>query len=73
LSLSFACPKESNQRKRQPQSIFGIIIFSVAHALQLVRYALSNSNAYLFPPLRNLKNANLFPKMLWWRSSPYGD
>ena len=28
-------PKESNQRKRQPQIFFGINIFSAAHALQL--------------------------------------
>jgi hypothetical protein len=33
---SFACPKETNQRKRQPQIFFGLNILSVAHALQLV-------------------------------------
>jgi hypothetical protein len=38
LLLSFACPKESNQRKRQPQIFFGITIFSAAHALQLPRF-----------------------------------
>jgi hypothetical protein len=27
----------------------------------------------LIPNARNLKNANLFPKMLWWQSSPCGD
>ena len=32
---SFACPKETNQRKRQPQIFFGLNILSVAHALQL--------------------------------------
>jgi hypothetical protein len=36
LFISFACPKETNQRKRQPQIFFGLNIFSVAHALQLV-------------------------------------
>jgi hypothetical protein len=28
LFISFACPKEMNQRKRQPQIFFGINIFS---------------------------------------------
>jgi Ca2+/Na+ antiporter len=49
LLLSFAYPKESNQRKRQPQIFFGINIFSAAHALQLALRHLadrSNSNAY---------------------------
>jgi hypothetical protein len=32
---SFACPKETNQRKRQPQIFFGLNILSVARALQL--------------------------------------
>jgi hypothetical protein len=36
LFISFACPKETNQRKRQPQIFFGLNILSVAHALQLV-------------------------------------
>jgi hypothetical protein len=35
LFISFACPKETNQRKRQPQIFFGLNILSVAHALQL--------------------------------------
>jgi hypothetical protein len=61
---SFACPKETNQRKGQPQIFFGLTILEVAHALQLVRSAHSNSNAYLYPSLRNLKNANLFPKKI---------
>jgi hypothetical protein len=34
--ISFACPKETNQRKRQPQIFFGLNILSVARALQLV-------------------------------------
>ena len=33
---SFACPKEMNQRKGQPQIFFGINILSAAHAIQLV-------------------------------------
>jgi hypothetical protein len=36
MFISFACPKETNQRKRQPQIFFGLNILSVAHALQLV-------------------------------------
>ena len=36
MFISFACPKETNQRKRQPQIFFGFNIFLVAHALQLV-------------------------------------
>ena len=36
MFISFACPKEMNQRKRQPQIFFGLNILSVAHALQLV-------------------------------------
>jgi len=36
MFISFACPKETNQRKRQPQIFFGFNILSVAHALQLV-------------------------------------
>ena len=51
LFISFACPKETNQRKRQPQIFFGLNIFKVAHTLQLAsprftRFR-SNSNAYL--------------------------
>ena len=34
--ISFACPKETNQRKGQPQIFFGINILSAAHAIQLV-------------------------------------
>jgi len=34
--ISFACPKEMNQRKRQPQIFFGINILEAAHAIQLV-------------------------------------
>ena len=52
---------------------FGLNILDVAHALQLVRYAHSNSNAYLWPPLRNLQNVNLFPKNTWRLYSPFGD
>jgi hypothetical protein len=36
LFISFACPKEMNQRKGQPQIFFGINILSAAHAIQLV-------------------------------------
>jgi hypothetical protein len=35
MFLSFACPKERNKRKRQPQIFFGLNILSDAHALQL--------------------------------------
>ena len=35
LFISFACPKETNQRKGQPQIFFGSNIFSAAHAIQL--------------------------------------
>ena len=65
MFISFACPKETNQRKRQPQIFFGLNILSVAHALQLALPPLrdrSNSDAFLGHSLRNLKNANLFPK-----------
>jgi hypothetical protein len=75
LFISFVCPKETNQRKGQPQIIFGINIFSAAYALQLVsRFAgSSNSNAGASPTLHSLENANLFPKIIWWHFSPYGD
>jgi hypothetical protein len=69
MFISFACPKETNQRKRQPQIFFGLNILSVAHALQLalpLTRDRSNSNAYFFLSLRNLKNVNLFPKKIWW-------
>jgi hypothetical protein len=33
----------------------------------------SDSIAYFGPSLRSLKNANLFPKKIWWHFSPYGD
>jgi hypothetical protein len=65
MFISFAPPKETNQRKRQPQIFFGLNILSVAHALQLAppdSRGRSNSNAYLGPSLRNLKNVNLFQK-----------
>ena len=63
LLLSFVCPKESNQRKRQPQIFFGINIFSAAHAIQLTRLtARSNSIAYLGPSLRSLKMLIFFQK-----------
>jgi hypothetical protein len=62
-------PKESNQRKRQPQIFFGFVIFSSFHALQLARLlALAQSLAQAvtleepFPP--GLKNANLIPKKI---------
>jgi hypothetical protein len=40
LFISFACPKEMNQRKGQPQIFFGSNIFKAAHALQLSRLRL---------------------------------
>jgi hypothetical protein len=46
MLLSFACPKESNQSKRQPQIFFWPVIFVPCHALQLARSAHSNSNAW---------------------------
>jgi hypothetical protein len=49
LFISFACPKETNQRKGQPQIFFGLNIFEVSHALQLALplwQDRSNSNAY---------------------------
>jgi len=33
MFISFACPKEMNQRKRQPQIFFGLNILSVAPKL----------------------------------------
>ena len=76
ILLSFACPKESNQIKGQPQIFFGMSILSAARALQLALRRLSecsNSNAYERPSLRSLQNVHLFPKKIWWRFSPYGD
>ena len=34
---------------------------------------MSNSIAGANRSLRSLKNANLFPKKIWWRFSPGGD
>jgi hypothetical protein len=39
MFISFACPKEMNQRKGQPQIFFGIEILKIAHALQLSRHS----------------------------------
>jgi hypothetical protein len=64
LFISFACPKEMNQRKRQPQIFFGINILSAAHAIQLALRLpadRSNSIAY-FPSLQ----AGCFAKFTHW-------
>jgi hypothetical protein len=74
LFISFACPKEMNQRKRQPQIFFGINILEAAHAIQLV--VLRPPQTVLLTKghsLRSLQNVTLFPKKIWWHCSPYGD
>jgi hypothetical protein len=74
--ISFACPKEMNQRKRQPQIFFGINILEAAHAIQLalrLMAARSDSIAYISPSLRSLQNVTLIPKKIWRHGSPGGD
>jgi hypothetical protein len=47
--ISFACPKEMNQRKGQPQIFFGIAILSAAHAIQLaLRLPADRSNSIAY-------------------------
>jgi hypothetical protein len=43
LFISFARPKEMNQRKGRPQIFFGINILSAAHAIQLAPPLLAGS------------------------------
>jgi hypothetical protein len=47
--ISFACPKEMNQRKGQPQIFFGIAILLAAHAIQLaLRLPADHSNSIAY-------------------------
>jgi len=79
LFISFACPKETNQRKRQPQIFFGLNILSVAHALQLVVHldfarcppqTVMLTFSYRFVTSKMLI---YIQKRFAWHCSPYGD
>jgi hypothetical protein len=71
---SFACPKETNQRKRQPQIFFGLNILSVAHALQLVVLRPPQTVMLTFSHrFATSKRLIYFQKRFVWHCSPYGD
>jgi hypothetical protein len=64
-NCSFLCldVKKGTERKIKASDNFRAHYFLFAHALQLGRYALSNSNAYS-GPLQQTRNNSLFPEIL---------
>jgi hypothetical protein len=64
LFISFACPKETNQRKGQPQIFFGIAILSAAHAIQLVPLKRDSNSIAYNKPTQQASKQSLFPKII---------
>jgi hypothetical protein len=76
LFISFACPKETNQRKRQPQIFFGINIFEVAHALQLALPLRGFAQTVMLTFILRLTTSKMLiflQKRFVRHCSPYGD
>ena len=53
-------------KKGSLRSFLGLTFFRLPTHYNSPARAGSNSNAYLYPSLRSLKNDNLFPKKIWW-------
>jgi hypothetical protein len=72
LFISFACPKETNQRKGQPQIFFGSSILLAAHAIQLpLRYAQGQTVLLTSLPCRLASSLNLPTGQIFNARSPF--